>query len=335
MKKIIDFITTILLIFVMIEVGKYFYEQLNIEKNSGTKIFDELEVDAGISEKKYYYEQLDEVGKIIYNYIEANKENMKQGDYVIEIKNAKVNETLNEEGGDNIVTEAFNSAWVAYSYDNPDLFYIDVNKVNLIVEYRKNLLKTDYTVKMQSSENDTYLQKLEGSSSIESAIRQVEDKKKNILANISGSQYNKTKQIHDWLVKNVEYTQNETINQYDLYGALVRGQAVCEGYAEAFKYLLDGAGIENVIVSGIAINSNGDKDLHAWNYVKLNEEWYGVDVAWDDPVVVGGGSLSEEDSHKYFLRSRGYFEKSHFSDGKVAEKGMTFKYPTLSINDYK
>lgn len=79
---------------------------------------------------------------------------------------------------------------------------------------------------------------------------------------------------------------------YTAYGALVEGDAVCQGYALAYKLLLDKCGIDSVLVTS---NEMG----HAWNLVKLDGSWYHVDVTWDDPTpnVEGGGT------HKNFLRS--------------------------------
>ena len=38
------------------------------------------------------------------------------------------------------------------------------------------------------------------------------------------------------------------------------------------------SGVECLTVVGAAFNSTGD---HAWNMVKLDGEWYCVDVTWD------------------------------------------------------
>lgn len=74
------------------------------------------------------------------------------------------------------------------------------------------------------------------------------------------------------------------------YGMLVRGYGVCLGYAASFQLLMDLAGIECITVVGAAYGSSQD---HAWNMVRLDGEWYCVDVTWDDP---SGG----EPHHYYF-----------------------------------
>ena len=90
------------------------------------------------------------------------------------------------------------------------------------------------------------------------------------------SQYDIELYLHDYLVNNVKYVKSVS-NAHNAYGALVNGQAVCEGYARAFQYLLMQAGISSFVVTG---QSKGEG--HAWNLVKIDGEYYYVDVTWDD-----------------------------------------------------
>ncbi|MDE7131457.1 MAG: InlB B-repeat-containing protein, partial [Lachnospiraceae bacterium] len=89
--------------------------------------------------------------------------------------------------------------------------------------------------------------------------------------------------LHDYLVINVEYDYDNYLSgnipgdSYNAYGTLVNGTAVCNGYALAYKYLLNRVGIECYMVTSRSMN-------HAWNMVKLDGEYYHVDTTWDDPV---------------------------------------------------
>lgn len=87
--------------------------------------------------------------------------------------------------------------------------------------------------------------------------------------------YGKLKFFHDYLVLNCE---NDTESPYSdtVYGALVQKKALCEGYAKAYSYLCNLAGIENFIVTGQTTVP------HMWNMVKLDGNWYHVDVTWDN-----------------------------------------------------
>lgn len=105
-------------------------------------------------------------------------------------------------------------------------------------------------------------------------------------------------QIHDKLIDTVSYDHElaqKDILESDLghtaYGALVaddngqKNKAVCDGYAKAFQYLLQRAGIRAAYVSGEATSEAGalaEQGSHAWNLVMLDDEWYEVDCCWDD-----------------------------------------------------
>ena len=92
--------------------------------------------------------------------------------------------------------------------------------------------------------------------------------------------------IHDALVDGVSYDSEAAANEdtdsaaFGIYGALVKDKAVCSGYARAAKTLLNRVGIECRLVSGMSKNSG-----HMWNQVKINGNWYNLDVTWDDPIT--------------------------------------------------
>lgn len=105
--------------------------------------------------------------------------------------------------------------------------------------------------------------------------------------------------LHDYLVEHVAYnwevaTTGSTDDRlvYTTYGALVNGDAVCQGYAESYQLLLKRCGIKSVVVSSKAMN-------HAWNLVEIDGSWYHVDTTWDDPVP----DLPGYCEHENFLRS--------------------------------
>lgn len=94
------------------------------------------------------------------------------------------------------------------------------------------------------------------------------------------------KEIHDQLINRVSYDNTAASSSimslsHSAYGALVNKRAVCDGYALAYEYLCKEAGIESCVVYGkVGIDQYWEE--HAWNEVKLGNEWYEVDVTWDD-----------------------------------------------------
>lgn len=114
--------------------------------------------------------------------------------------------------------------------------------------------------------------------------------------------------LHDRLIERCTYdhaaadTPEYFPDAYTAYGALVRGRAVCEGYAMAYMLLLDKAGIPSVrIVS--------EEARHAWTAVEIGGNLYHVDPTFDDPT--GEVSLGLV-SHDYFLLS----DAELLADGK-------------------
>ena len=90
---------------------------------------------------------------------------------------------------------------------------------------------------------------------------------------------------HNYLAKTIEYWLIEDPNPLELsyrqsaYGALIKGKCVCQGYAEAYKKILDYKGIKCEVVSG---KIKGENTYHAWNIISVNNfNHYHVDVTWD------------------------------------------------------
>ena len=127
--------------------------------------------------------------------------------------------------------------------------------------------------------------------------------------------------IHDYLVNHITYILNENSEHY-AYDALITGQAVCSGYTECFQTFMDLLGIECMPISGTA----GDEP-HIWNLLKLDDEWYHVDVTWDDPIN-GDGTVE----HTYFNITDSDIEKDHQWDTSnyPAAAGRKFAYYAIA-----
>ena len=287
-------------------------------------------------QNKYLYSQLGENGKIIYEKLYENKENLKTGTYTIQFGNAFY-DILSQENGSDKLQEEYQTAIEAFTYDNPDVFYIDVTKMYINIETIQKIFSTKYNVYINSAKDPTYL--LDGFTSkeqIDQSESQVIAVKNQILNQIAGkNDIEKMKYIHDYLVDTIEYDQTfAEKNIYNIYGALVSKTCVCEGYAKASQYLLNEAGLENIIITGTATNSDGKTENHAWNYVNIDEKWYAIDTTWDDPIIVGGGKLTNTIRYRYFLKGSSTMNKNHFISTKFTSGGQDFEFPKLSITDY-
>lgn len=168
--------------------------------------------------------------------------------------------------------------------ESPDRYYVDIRNTTIThvtgstSEYRLDVAYFDELL-------------------TEQAQARIDAAAEKILAQVpaGASDWDTARIIHDALIRHVTYEEN----QYDqtIYGALVEGKAVCNGYAMAYEYLLEKAGIPCDTVVGYTNKLDAltahlsfavtGSTAHAWNIVTLTDEngrscdCY-VDVTWDD-----------------------------------------------------
>lgn len=281
-----------------------------------------------------YYNQLDDYAKIMYKELEKNLDNMKSGTYNVQFGKT-FDDLLHQENGEEILNHSFQLAINALNFDKPNLFYIDISKVYLLTKITTKLWATTYEVEIGSSQGQSYLNEtFANQEEVERAIRHTEEEKARIKSILNGSIENQIKNVHDYLIDQLEYDSTlSKDNIYNIYGALINRCTVCEGYARSFKYIMDDLGIPCIIACGTAINSNGEMENHAWNYVQINGAWYAIDVTWDDPVIIGSGYVSHNVRYKYYLKGSDEFFTNHTEDGNIVGD-TNFKYPVLSTTNY-
>lgn len=316
-------------------------EQTNIvDVNDTETIIQEPDNNAIPSETiaaRYYYSQLDSYGKAIYDKLKENKEQLKTGTYVFEF-GTSFNTLLHSPKGEETLNTAFQSAWNAFSYDECDLFYIDIKKMNLVNETRTLGGITTYYISIGPGNNKNYLQdSFQTTEQIEKAQKYINNIIRQIIRQTKDdSQIIRAKKVHDWMIDAMEYDESETnVNKYNIYGAIHDKKAVCEGYARSFRYIMEKIGVQCVLVSGTAKNPEGRTETHAWNYIQIDDKWYAVDVTWDDPVIIGGGSITNEQRYKFFLKGSEEFFKDHTQSGEISENSIIFSLPILSATNYQ
>ncbi len=127
------------------------------------------------------------------------------------------------------------------------------------------------------------------------------------------SDYEKEKALHDYIINNAEYDYDNFLrgsipaSSYTAYGVLVLGRGVCQGYAEAMHILCCEAGLKSLVVQGTSV-FEGKWYKHAWNIVRLEGQYYQLDVCWDDVIAPSGdGALS----YTYFNLNDQDMSKDH------------------------
>ncbi len=313
-----------------IETNKEENTQLIVEPTIREEKFEEEPTI--LNTNKFYYNQLDNYSKLIYTSLEEQKENLKLGNSIIKLPN-KLSEIIET----NNLKAIFSIAVNAFEYDNPDIFYLDVSK--LIVYYERDS-RGNYKIYLKNDENySNYLiDSFNNKQEIEQASNDINNIVENIQNQIQGmSTENKIRYIHNWLVSNIKYdkTLNKS-NRSNIYGAFIEKEITCAGYAKAFKYIVDKLNIECIIVQGEATSSVGTEN-HAWNYIKLDNKWYGVDCTWDDPIVIDINGIEMEETNQvyytYYLKGKNVFSSSHKPFPTFYSTNVEIKYPELEQNN--
>lgn len=138
------------------------------------------------------------------------------------------------------------------------------------------------------------------------------------LALNSLSELDKIGTIYDYVTNNVTYdSKSESEMRYTVYGALIEGKAVCQGYALLLERMLEDNGIASQYIAGIGLSCAGGPERHAWNIVEYNGFYYNVDATWD---------CTNGKTRKWFLKSQADFE-DHVRDAQYETEAFLKKYP--------
>ncbi len=217
----------------------------------------------------------------------------------------------------------YNKTWAIYEKviaDNPQYFW--VSKFIQYTHWNENgndkiidlfLFYTDGETTDDLGSNDK-LTSVASRDKITGQINAVNQRVEAILSTIPSdyTDVEKERLIHDAVLSQISYDHSAVgqplsrVNYsrvYDIFGALVNGKAVCEGYSRLFQYLCYQAGINSTIVNGTS-----EGQAHAWNAVKLEGDWYHIDTTWDD------GSTSAIPLYDYFNLTTEEISLSHVID---------------------
>ena len=114
--------------------------------------------------------------------------------------------------------------------------------------------------------------------------------------------FERAKIINDYVVQLATYTEEGVTEGQTVYELITDKTAVCQAYALLAYRLFKAAGLETGYVYGFS----GDQ-LHAWNLVKVDDEWYHVDTTWNDAEPNEPYAISYE----YFLLNDAQISVDH------------------------
>lgn len=140
----------------------------------------------------------------------------------------------------------------------------------------------------------------------------------------------KIRTVHNWIVCNTTYNDKyyDRGDSFNHVSNLLNNKTgVCQGYSVTFYIFMKQMGIPCTLVMG-----KTDNVSHAWNAVKLDGNWYYIDVTWDDPVVNGTSNYPGGDniSYEYLLCTYNHISMTHTEDNYIG----TTPLPNGISNDY-
>ncbi len=183
----------------------------------------------------------------------------------------------------------------AISHDHPDIYYLPQRKCRYS-SITKKIDFCEFIYPYTKEEIETYTPLfMEKINNIVSEAEKLDN------------DYEKVKYIHDVIIDIGEYDDSvkdddlKTINDYQsIVSILTTGKSVCSGYSKLFQLLANKLDINATSFYDNEYISEGDG--HIWNAVYVNNNWYYLDVTWDD---------NDFDRYIFFLNNYDTFYKTH------------------------
>ncbi len=212
-----------------------------------------------------YYHMLNDTGKALYRQIYANT--------------LALNTTFRPI--EQVSMDTMQMVLLSVVFDHPELFWLDTT---FYQEYDYNGVALKLRLRYYDRIPD-----------IPTANQKFLANANAIVAGASGlsDNYEKELYIHNYLADKLTYKHNPL--DQSAYSAIVGDNTVCAGYAKAFQYLMQRLGVPTYLCVGSA------GEMHAWNIIKLGDNYYNVDCTWDDqnPTVYDYFNLSDADNYMH------------------------------------
>lgn len=293
---------------------------------------------ANTNASRYYYSQLKGDAKIIYDamyemYVQGIFKTGTQEYDLVEKGHMTSEQAARYETDKDELLRQYGAARDAFYADYPDIFYVDFSNLSVSMSKSGDV----YKVVLGIGRTENYF--VEGFADTQQVERAEKEQDARISEIVKGAKGNSSSvreqvaYVYNAIIDNTEYRLDTNCDAGNAghvrtsYGALVKGQSLCEGYARAVKTVLDAMGINSVLVQGNYRAPDGSDNLHMWNYVQIDGKWYGVDA------TAGDGMKGTVDSGKYLLADRSVMDANHKPDGVMSGSGFRFTYPQLTGAD--
>ncbi len=227
---------------------------------------------------------------------------------LIKTGNAKYDTDLAQLKSDTI------AAFRSFELDHPEIFWLTGSTKLRVLTVTVSGVQTSYIFMTLADDKgfSMLISDYAKAGAIETAVAQRDSAVAAIIAKLpaDGTPREKVTQLNKLFTTNNEYNRSADLNSIgftphralkSLVGNEGTNGPVCDGYSRGIKVICDKLGIPCILDTGIA-TSGSRTELHMWNRIRIDGNWYGLDCTWNDPIVPEkNGKISGYENEKYLL----------------------------------
>lgn len=182
--------------------------------------------------------------------------------------------------------DSIDRSYHAVLKDHPEIFW---------VHNREKIYKTTYSDSDYCVFTPGYTYTDSEIDEIQTAMEQSFQEVRALIPEDAGD-YEKVRIVYTYVIDHTQYQTGE--DDQSIAGVFWKKSAVCAGYAGAVQYLLERLDIPCIYVDG---RTKGSTEGHAWDIVKIGQEYYYVDATNGDQPDFLNGDAAQLEEHKTII----------------------------------
>lgn len=182
--------------------------------------------------------------------------------------------------------DSIDRSYHAVLKDHPEIFW---------VHNREKIYKTTYSDSDYCVFTPGYTYTDSEIDEIQTAMEQSFQEVRALIPEDAGD-YEKVRIVYTYVIDHAQYQTGE--DDQSIAGVFWKKSAVCAGYAGAVQYLLERLDIPCIYVDG---STKGSTEGHAWDIVKIGQEYYYVDATNGDQPDFLNGDAAQLEEHKTII----------------------------------
>ena len=182
--------------------------------------------------------------------------------------------------------DSIDRSYHAVLKDHPEIFW---------VHNREKIYKTTYSDSDYCVFTPGYTYTDSEIDEIQTAMEQSFQEVRALIPEDAGD-YEKVRIVYTYVIDHTQYQTGE--DDQSIAGVFWKKSAVCAGYAGAVQYLLERLDIPCIYVDG---STKGSTEGHAWDIVKIGQEYYYVDATNGDQPDFLNGDAAQLEVHKTII----------------------------------